>query len=141
MTNSIQYPSFHIMKLQRPDHRAANYIKTQETKPELVVNLTKDEVSTRQLSKWILPTQHYDRKQNQICQRRVRTKESNDLGKQVDRDREHPTYKQEKVVNKSLGYLWVSIKMSHHTLDPFEERTHHKEKNVLISEGLESCGK
>ncbi|KAL8499149.1 hypothetical protein ACS0TY_022214 [Phlomoides rotata] len=47
MTNSIQYPSFHFMKLQRPDHRAANYIKTQETRPELVVNLTEDEVSTR----------------------------------------------------------------------------------------------
>ncbi|KAL8511314.1 hypothetical protein ACS0TY_017933 [Phlomoides rotata] len=47
ITNSIQYPSFHFMKLQRPDHRAANYIKTQETKPELLVNLTEDEVSTR----------------------------------------------------------------------------------------------
>ncbi|KAL8498633.1 hypothetical protein ACS0TY_021828 [Phlomoides rotata] len=35
------------MKLQRPDHRSANYIKTHETKPELVVNLTEDEVSTR----------------------------------------------------------------------------------------------
>ncbi|KAL8542479.1 hypothetical protein ACS0TY_003369 [Phlomoides rotata] len=46
MTNSIQYPSFHFMKLQRPDHRTSNYIKTQETKPELVVNLTEDEVST-----------------------------------------------------------------------------------------------
>ncbi|KAL8547244.1 hypothetical protein ACS0TY_006820 [Phlomoides rotata] len=43
MANSIQYPSFHFMKLQRPDHRAANYIKIQETKPELVVNLTEDE--------------------------------------------------------------------------------------------------
>ncbi|KAL8458167.1 hypothetical protein ACS0TY_035885 [Phlomoides rotata] len=47
MTNFIQYPSFHFMKLQRPDHRATTYIKTQETKPALVVNLTKDEVSTR----------------------------------------------------------------------------------------------
>ncbi|KAL8520315.1 hypothetical protein ACS0TY_011021 [Phlomoides rotata] len=47
MTNSIRYPSFHFMKLQRPNHRSANYIKHQETKPELVVNLTEDEVSTR----------------------------------------------------------------------------------------------
>ncbi|KAL8463011.1 hypothetical protein ACS0TY_033864 [Phlomoides rotata] len=27
-TNSIQYPSFHFMKLQRPDQRASTYIKT-----------------------------------------------------------------------------------------------------------------
>ncbi|KAL8547373.1 hypothetical protein ACS0TY_006919 [Phlomoides rotata] len=47
MTNSIQYPSFHFMKLQRPNQRAFTYIKVQETKPELVVNLTEDEVSTR----------------------------------------------------------------------------------------------
>ncbi|KAL8552060.1 hypothetical protein ACS0TY_000938 [Phlomoides rotata] len=47
MTNSIRYPSFHFMKLQRPDHRSANYIKHQETKPKLVVNLTEDEVTTR----------------------------------------------------------------------------------------------
>ncbi|KAL8515304.1 hypothetical protein ACS0TY_014139 [Phlomoides rotata] len=47
MTNSIRYPSFHFMKLQRPDHRSANYIKDQETKPELVINLTEDEVTTR----------------------------------------------------------------------------------------------
>ncbi|KAL8529133.1 hypothetical protein ACS0TY_006554 [Phlomoides rotata] len=47
MTNSIRYPSFHFMKLQRPDHRSANYIKYQETKPELVINLTEDEVTTR----------------------------------------------------------------------------------------------
>ncbi|KAL8513708.1 hypothetical protein ACS0TY_012992 [Phlomoides rotata] len=46
MTNTIQYPSFHFMKLQRPDQRASAYIKTQETKPALVVNLTEDEVST-----------------------------------------------------------------------------------------------
>ncbi|KAL8547520.1 hypothetical protein ACS0TY_007019 [Phlomoides rotata] len=45
MTNSICYLSFHFMKLQRPDHRSANYIKHQETKPELVVNLTEDENS------------------------------------------------------------------------------------------------
>ncbi|KAL8546265.1 hypothetical protein ACS0TY_006113 [Phlomoides rotata] len=47
MTNTIHYPNFHFMKLQRPDQRASTYIKTQETKPSLVVNLTKDEVSTR----------------------------------------------------------------------------------------------
>ncbi|KAL8531827.1 hypothetical protein ACS0TY_008432 [Phlomoides rotata] len=47
MTNAIQYPSFHFMKLQRPDQRTFTYIKAQETKPALVVNLTKDEVSTR----------------------------------------------------------------------------------------------
>ncbi|KAL8509913.1 hypothetical protein ACS0TY_016942 [Phlomoides rotata] len=47
MTNSIRYPSFHFMKLQRLDHRSANYIKHQETKSELVINLTENEVSTR----------------------------------------------------------------------------------------------
>ncbi|KAL8501623.1 hypothetical protein ACS0TY_020946 [Phlomoides rotata] len=47
MANAIQYPSFHFMKLQRPDQRASIYIKTQETRPALVVNLTEDEVSTR----------------------------------------------------------------------------------------------
>ncbi|KAL8470647.1 hypothetical protein ACS0TY_033271 [Phlomoides rotata] len=47
ITNSIQYPSFHFMKLQMPDQRAFTYIKAQETKPALVVNLTEDEVSTR----------------------------------------------------------------------------------------------
>ncbi|KAL8496729.1 hypothetical protein ACS0TY_020413 [Phlomoides rotata] len=47
MTNSIRYPSFHFMKLQRPDHRSANYIKHQETKSELVINLTEDKVTTR----------------------------------------------------------------------------------------------
>ncbi|KAL8499774.1 hypothetical protein ACS0TY_019665 [Phlomoides rotata] len=47
MTNHIRYPSFHFMKLQRPDHRSANYIKHQETKPELVINLTEDDVTTR----------------------------------------------------------------------------------------------
>ncbi|KAL8547387.1 hypothetical protein ACS0TY_006929 [Phlomoides rotata] len=41
------YPSFHFMKLQRPDQRASTYIKTQETKPALVVNLTEDEVSIK----------------------------------------------------------------------------------------------
>ncbi|KAL8484107.1 hypothetical protein ACS0TY_026702 [Phlomoides rotata] len=44
MTNHIRYPSFHFMKLQRPDHRSANYIKHQETKLELVINLTEDDV-------------------------------------------------------------------------------------------------
>ncbi|KAL8480148.1 hypothetical protein ACS0TY_026900 [Phlomoides rotata] len=47
MTNAIRYPNFHFMKLQRPDHRSANYIKHQETKPELVINLTEDEVTIR----------------------------------------------------------------------------------------------
>ncbi|KAL8531836.1 hypothetical protein ACS0TY_008439 [Phlomoides rotata] len=47
MTNHIRYPSFHFMKLQRPDHRSANYIKHQETKPELMINLTEDDVTTR----------------------------------------------------------------------------------------------
>ncbi|KAL8468965.1 hypothetical protein ACS0TY_031970 [Phlomoides rotata] len=37
MKNAIQYPSFHFMKLQRPDQRAFTYIKAQETKPALVV--------------------------------------------------------------------------------------------------------
>ncbi|KAL8535512.1 hypothetical protein ACS0TY_011224 [Phlomoides rotata] len=46
-TNAIQYPSFHFMKLQRPDKKAFTYIKEQEMKPELVVNLTKDDISTR----------------------------------------------------------------------------------------------
>ncbi|KAL8548199.1 hypothetical protein ACS0TY_007497 [Phlomoides rotata] len=35
------------MKLQRPDRRAFTYIKEQETKSELVIDLTKDEISTR----------------------------------------------------------------------------------------------
>ncbi|KAL8503527.1 hypothetical protein ACS0TY_022311 [Phlomoides rotata] len=46
-TNSIKYPSFHFMKLQRPDQKAFTYIKEQETKLTLVVNLTEDEISTR----------------------------------------------------------------------------------------------
>ncbi|KAL8456862.1 hypothetical protein ACS0TY_034916 [Phlomoides rotata] len=46
-TNSIRYPSFHFMKLQRPDKRAFTYIKELETKTELVIDLTKDEISTR----------------------------------------------------------------------------------------------
>ncbi|KAL8520461.1 hypothetical protein ACS0TY_011112 [Phlomoides rotata] len=46
-TNAIQYPSFHFMKLQRPDKKAFTYIKEQEMKLELVVNLTKDDISTR----------------------------------------------------------------------------------------------
>ncbi|KAL8524681.1 hypothetical protein ACS0TY_014328 [Phlomoides rotata] len=35
------------MKLQRPDRRAFSYIKEQETKPELVIDLTEYEISTR----------------------------------------------------------------------------------------------
>ncbi|KAL8533581.1 hypothetical protein ACS0TY_009835 [Phlomoides rotata] len=35
------------MKLQRSDKRVLTYIKEQETKPVLVVNLTEDEISTR----------------------------------------------------------------------------------------------
>ncbi|KAL8503268.1 hypothetical protein ACS0TY_022126 [Phlomoides rotata] len=46
-TNMIQYPSVHFMKLQRPDKKAFTCIKKQDTKPELVVNLTEDEISTR----------------------------------------------------------------------------------------------
>ncbi|KAL8536512.1 hypothetical protein ACS0TY_011926 [Phlomoides rotata] len=46
-TNAIQYPSFHFIKLQRPDKKAFSYIKEQETKPALVVNLMEDEISTR----------------------------------------------------------------------------------------------
>ncbi|KAL8498348.1 hypothetical protein ACS0TY_021608 [Phlomoides rotata] len=46
-TNMIQYLSVHFMKLQRPDKKAFTYIKEQDTKPELVVNLTEDEISTR----------------------------------------------------------------------------------------------
>ncbi|KAL8481207.1 hypothetical protein ACS0TY_027651 [Phlomoides rotata] len=42
-----EYPSFHFMKLQRPDKKAFTYIKEQETKPVLVINLTEDEISTR----------------------------------------------------------------------------------------------
>ncbi|KAL8462560.1 hypothetical protein ACS0TY_033555 [Phlomoides rotata] len=40
----IKYPSFHFMKLQRPDKKTFTYIKEQETKPALVVNFTKDEI-------------------------------------------------------------------------------------------------
>ncbi|KAL8462042.1 hypothetical protein ACS0TY_033208 [Phlomoides rotata] len=47
MTNAIQYPSFHFMKLQRLDKKAFSYIKEQEMKLALVVNLTEDEISTR----------------------------------------------------------------------------------------------
>ncbi|KAL8494370.1 hypothetical protein ACS0TY_025255 [Phlomoides rotata] len=46
-TYSIRYPSFHFMKLQRLDKRVFTYIKEQETKPELVIDLTEDEISTR----------------------------------------------------------------------------------------------
>ncbi|KAL8463812.1 hypothetical protein ACS0TY_033671 [Phlomoides rotata] len=58
MTNVIQYPSFHFMKLQRPDQMASTCIKTQETKPALVVNLTEDEVSTRRAWRvWVCLTE------------------------------------------------------------------------------------
>ncbi|KAL8533898.1 hypothetical protein ACS0TY_010072 [Phlomoides rotata] len=57
-TNAIQYPSFHFMKLQRPDKKAFTYIKEQGTKPELVVNLTKDETSTiRAWGVWVCLTE------------------------------------------------------------------------------------
>ncbi|KAL8547315.1 hypothetical protein ACS0TY_006876 [Phlomoides rotata] len=46
-TNAIQYLSFHFMKLQRSDKKAFTYIKEQRTKPELMVNLMDDEISTR----------------------------------------------------------------------------------------------
>ncbi|KAL8479012.1 hypothetical protein ACS0TY_030782 [Phlomoides rotata] len=46
------------MKLQRPDKKAFNYIKEQETKPALVVNLTKDEISTmRAWGIWVCLTE------------------------------------------------------------------------------------
>ncbi|KAL8471039.1 hypothetical protein ACS0TY_033563 [Phlomoides rotata] len=58
MTNTIQYPRFHFMKLQRPGKRASTYINAQETKPTLVVNLTEDEVSTRRaLGVWVCLTE------------------------------------------------------------------------------------
>ncbi|KAL8543220.1 hypothetical protein ACS0TY_003940 [Phlomoides rotata] len=38
--NAIKYLSFHFKKLQRPDKKVFTYIKEQETKLELVVNLT-----------------------------------------------------------------------------------------------------
>ncbi|KAL8499888.1 hypothetical protein ACS0TY_019774 [Phlomoides rotata] len=43
------------------------------------------------LNEWIFPTQHHDRKHNQVCQRSLRVEKGNDLGEQVDRDREYPT--------------------------------------------------
>ncbi|KAL8474648.1 hypothetical protein ACS0TY_031187 [Phlomoides rotata] len=46
-TNVIKYPSFHFMKLQKPDMKAFTYIREQEMKPELVVSLMEDEISTR----------------------------------------------------------------------------------------------
>ncbi|KAL8487670.1 hypothetical protein ACS0TY_024115 [Phlomoides rotata] len=46
-TNAIKYPSFHFMKLQRPDRKAFTYTREQETKPELMVNLTEDEIYIR----------------------------------------------------------------------------------------------
>ncbi|KAL8482610.1 hypothetical protein ACS0TY_028686 [Phlomoides rotata] len=46
-TDAIKYPRFHFMKLQRPYKKAFTYIKEQETKAALVVNLTEDEISTR----------------------------------------------------------------------------------------------
>ncbi|KAL8493229.1 hypothetical protein ACS0TY_024449 [Phlomoides rotata] len=46
-TNAIKYPSFHFMKLQRPDKKTFTYIKEQETKSALVVNLTEDKIFTR----------------------------------------------------------------------------------------------
>ncbi|KAL8520405.1 hypothetical protein ACS0TY_011072 [Phlomoides rotata] len=42
------------MKLQRPDRKVFTYIKEQETKPVLVVNLTEDELSTRRV--WVCLT-------------------------------------------------------------------------------------
>ncbi|KAL8497579.1 hypothetical protein ACS0TY_021061 [Phlomoides rotata] len=47
--NEIKYSSFHFMKLQRLDKKVFNYIKEQETKSALVVNLTEDEISTRRV--------------------------------------------------------------------------------------------
>ncbi|KAL8499022.1 hypothetical protein ACS0TY_022109 [Phlomoides rotata] len=76
------------MKLQRPDQRPFTYIKAQETKPALVVNLTEDEVSTRRAWRvWvcltemekIVPAQFHDMSHYQIHQQHV------------DRNREYPT--------------------------------------------------
>ncbi|KAL8501303.1 hypothetical protein ACS0TY_020737 [Phlomoides rotata] len=54
----VKYPSFHFMKLRRPDKKAFTYIKEQETKPALVVNLTEDEISTRRaLGVWVCLTE------------------------------------------------------------------------------------
>ncbi|KAL8488644.1 hypothetical protein ACS0TY_024804 [Phlomoides rotata] len=57
-TNAIKYSSFHFMKLQRPDKMVFTYIKEQETKLALVVNLTKDEISTRRVwAIWVCLTE------------------------------------------------------------------------------------
>ncbi|KAL8552943.1 hypothetical protein ACS0TY_001568 [Phlomoides rotata] len=57
-TNEIKYPSFHFMKPQRLDKRAFTYIKQQEMKPALVVNLTEDEISVRRAwGVWICLTE------------------------------------------------------------------------------------
>ncbi|KAL8462572.1 hypothetical protein ACS0TY_032767 [Phlomoides rotata] len=45
-TKEIKYPTFHLMMLQRLDEKTFNYIKEQETKSALVVNLTEDEIFT-----------------------------------------------------------------------------------------------
>ncbi|KAL8528902.1 hypothetical protein ACS0TY_006391 [Phlomoides rotata] len=47
MINEIKYPSLHFVKLQRLDKRVFTYIKQQEMKPALVVNLTEDEISMK----------------------------------------------------------------------------------------------
>ncbi|KAL8482640.1 hypothetical protein ACS0TY_025616 [Phlomoides rotata] len=48
------------MKLQRLDKKAFSYIKEQETKPALVVNLTEDEISTRRAYRvWVYLTEMY----------------------------------------------------------------------------------
>ncbi|KAL8520561.1 hypothetical protein ACS0TY_011188 [Phlomoides rotata] len=74
-TSAIQYPSFHFM--QRPDKKAFTYIKEKEMKPELMVNLTEDEISIRRacgvwvyLTKMdkVIPAQLDDRKHYQIYQ-------------------------------------------------------------------------
>ncbi|KAL8479001.1 hypothetical protein ACS0TY_030772 [Phlomoides rotata] len=66
------------MKLQRPDQRASTYIKTQETKPALVVN-QKTKYPQDEHGEFGSISRRWTRKHNQIYQRYVRTKESNDM--------------------------------------------------------------
>ncbi|KAL8506552.1 hypothetical protein ACS0TY_017442 [Phlomoides rotata] len=70
-------------QLQRPDRKTFTYISEQKTKLELMVNLTEDEISTRRAWEvWgALPDLPM------ICS----IKKDNNLGKQADQDREHPT--------------------------------------------------
>ncbi|KAL8479119.1 hypothetical protein ACS0TY_026105 [Phlomoides rotata] len=52
-------PQF-VLLHQRPHKKAFSYIKKQETKPTLVVNLTEDEISTRRAwGVWVYLTEMY----------------------------------------------------------------------------------